>query len=127
MVLAPEHDGLTDPNVLTLLGSLNPVDDAWLADARAAFPTLAVLPSPRTAVLLGGDSSSIRGSMRVIGVARCPSNVSYYPVNFVGDVPLKLRVQYFLINLSDKLSRHGWVPFLARLSQQCPIDSQNRT
>ena len=60
VVIAPEHDGLTGPNVLTLLGSLNPVDDAWLADARAAFPTLAVLPSPRTAVLLGGDSAHYR-------------------------------------------------------------------
>ncbi|WP_313929477.1 mitochondrial fission ELM1 family protein [Pseudoxanthomonas sp.] len=60
LVIAPEHDGLTGPNVLTLLGSLNPVDDAWLADARAAFPTLAALPSPRTAVLLGGDSAHYR-------------------------------------------------------------------
>ena len=57
LVIAPEHDGLTGPNVLTLLGSLNPVDDAWLADARAAFPSVAALPSPRIAVLLGGDSA----------------------------------------------------------------------
>ena len=57
LVIAPQHDGLTGPNVLTLLGSLNPVDDAWLADARAAFPSLAALPSPRIAVLLGGDSA----------------------------------------------------------------------
>lgn len=60
LVVAPEHDGLTGPNVLTLLGSLNPVDDAWLADARTTFSTLAALPSPRTAVLLGGDSAHYR-------------------------------------------------------------------
>lgn len=60
VVIAPEHDGLTGPNVLTLLGSLNPVDDAWLADARSAFPTFAAVPSPRTAVLLGGDSAHYR-------------------------------------------------------------------
>jgi len=60
LVIAPEHDGLAGPNVLTLLGSLNPVDDAWLADARAAFPSFATLPSPRTAVLLGGDSAHYR-------------------------------------------------------------------
>jgi mitochondrial fission protein ELM1 len=60
VVIAPEHDGLNGPNVLTLLGSLNPVDDAWLADARGAFPTFAALPSPRTAVLLGGDSAHYR-------------------------------------------------------------------
>ncbi|NCT71009.1 MAG: nucleoside-diphosphate sugar epimerase [Xanthomonadaceae bacterium] len=60
LVIAPEHDGLTGPNVLTLLGSLNPVDDPWLADARTAFPAFAALPSPRTAVLLGGDSAHYR-------------------------------------------------------------------
>src|SRR5690606_41654848 len=27
LVVAPEHDGLAGPNVVTLLGSLNPVDD----------------------------------------------------------------------------------------------------
>lgn len=60
LVIAPEHDGLTGANVLTLLGSLNPVDDAWLADARTAFPAFATLPSSRTAVLLGGDSAHYR-------------------------------------------------------------------
>ena len=57
LVIAPEHDGLTGPNVLTLLGSLNPVDEAWLTDARAAFPAFAALPSPRTAILVGGGSA----------------------------------------------------------------------
>ncbi|MGY0634708.1 mitochondrial fission ELM1 family protein [Luteimonas sp. A478] len=56
LVIAPEHDGLEGPNVLTLLGSLNPVDDAWLAAGRADFPLLAELPRPRIAVLLGGSS-----------------------------------------------------------------------
>jgi mitochondrial fission protein ELM1 len=56
LVVVPEHDRLRGDNVLTLLGSLHPVDDAWLERARIAFPALAALPSPRTAVLLGGDS-----------------------------------------------------------------------
>ncbi len=67
LVVAPEHDGLTGPNVLTLLGSLNPVDDAWLADARAAFPSFAALPSPRMAVLLGGDSAHYRFDTAAFG------------------------------------------------------------
>jgi len=67
LVIAPQHDGLTGPNVLTLLGSLNPVDDAWLADARAAFPSFAALPSPRTAVLLGGDSAHYRFDAAALG------------------------------------------------------------
>ena len=60
LVVAPEHDGLAGANVLTLCGSLNPVDDAWLAAARAAAPALAALPSPRTAVLLGGPTPAVR-------------------------------------------------------------------
>lgn len=57
LVIAPAHDGLAGANVLTLLGSLNPVDDAWLSAARGAFAALAALPSPRTALLIGGGSA----------------------------------------------------------------------
>lgn len=56
LVVAPEHDGLAGPNVLTLAGSLNPVDDAWLARGREDFPALSELPRPRIALLLGGSS-----------------------------------------------------------------------
>ncbi|MGO1720586.1 MAG: mitochondrial fission ELM1 family protein, partial [Luteimonas sp.] len=60
LVIAPEHDGLAGPNVLTLLGSLNPVDDGWLAAGREDFPALAELPRPRIALLLGGSSRHAR-------------------------------------------------------------------
>lgn len=60
VVIAPEHDSLRGTNVVTLVGSLNPVDDAWLADARTQFATFVALPSPRTAVLLGGGSAHAR-------------------------------------------------------------------
>lgn len=60
LVVAPEHDGLHGANVITLCGSLNPVDEAWLASARAAFPGLGELPSPRTVVLLGGRTPAVR-------------------------------------------------------------------
>ena len=56
LVIAPEHDGLRGANVITLLGSLHPVDDAWLARARADFAHFAALPAPRTVLLLGGPS-----------------------------------------------------------------------
>ena len=59
IVIAPRHDGLTGPNVLTPLGSLNPIDDEWLADARDAWPHLADLPAPRIGVLLGGPRRGI--------------------------------------------------------------------
>lgn len=55
-VIVPEHDRLRGPNVLTTLGALNAIDDAWLAQARDAWPTLRALPAPRTAVLLGGPT-----------------------------------------------------------------------
>ncbi|QWT20053.1 mitochondrial fission ELM1 family protein [Bacillus sp. NP157] len=54
LVVAPKHDQLHGDNVLTPLGSLNPVDDAWLADAREAFAEFGDLPGPRLGVLLGG-------------------------------------------------------------------------
>ncbi|PZP64153.1 MAG: nucleoside-diphosphate sugar epimerase [Pseudoxanthomonas spadix] len=60
LVIAPAHDGLRAANVLTLLGSLHPVDAAWLAQARAAFPALGALPGPRTALLIGGPSAHAR-------------------------------------------------------------------
>lgn len=57
LVVAPEHDALAGGNVLTLLGSLNPVDDDWLARARHASASFADLPAPRTALLLGGPTA----------------------------------------------------------------------
>src|SRR5690554_6139007 len=60
LVIAPEHDSLAGSNVLTLLGSLNPVDDGWLAAGREDFPALAELPRPRIALLLGGSSRHAR-------------------------------------------------------------------
>ena len=54
VVIAPLHDQLSGPNVLTPLGSLNPVDEHWLADGRDACPGFEALPQPRVGVLLGG-------------------------------------------------------------------------
>jgi mitochondrial fission protein ELM1 len=54
LVIAPKHDALRGENVLTPLGSLHPIDDAWLADGRDAFAPFADLPSPRLGVLIGG-------------------------------------------------------------------------
>ncbi len=59
LVVAPRHDGLAGANVLTTLGSLNPIDDDWLADGAAAFPDLAALPAPRRAVLIGASHRDV--------------------------------------------------------------------
>lgn len=56
LLVAPAHDGLHGGNVVTLLGSLHPVDDLWLARARLAFPAFAPWPAPHTALLVGGPS-----------------------------------------------------------------------
>ena len=58
-VIAPRHDRLSGANVLTPLGSLNPIDDNWLADGRDAFAHLGELPPPRIGVLLGGPRKGI--------------------------------------------------------------------
>jgi mitochondrial fission protein ELM1 len=55
LVVTPRHDGLAGENVIQTLGSLHPIDDAWLADARMEFSTLQQLPQPRTALLVGGN------------------------------------------------------------------------
>lgn len=66
LLIVPEHDAEARPglrragNVLTTLGSLHPIDDAWLAAARADFPGLGALPRPITAVLLGGPTRHAR-------------------------------------------------------------------
>ncbi|HEX6833280.1 MAG TPA: mitochondrial fission ELM1 family protein [Rudaea sp.] len=54
VVVAPRHDQVSGPNILTTSGALHPVDDAWLAQAAADFPMLQRLPPPRTALLVGG-------------------------------------------------------------------------
>jgi hypothetical protein len=58
-VIAPRHDQLGGPNVLAPLGSLNPIDDDWLADGRDAFAHIGELPQPRIGVLLGGSRKGI--------------------------------------------------------------------
>ena len=60
VVVAPVHDGLAGPNVVTLVGSLHPVDDAWLARARAQFLSFGDLTGPRTGVLLGGATAATK-------------------------------------------------------------------
>lgn len=57
LVVAPDHDRMRGDNVVTLLGSLNPVDDAWLERARAEFPMPGAFEGPRTALLVGGPTS----------------------------------------------------------------------
>jgi len=59
VVIAPCHDGLHGDNVLNPLGSLHPIDDRWLADARAAWAHLESLPTPRLGVLLGGPRHGV--------------------------------------------------------------------
>ena len=60
VLVVPEHDDLRGDNVVTTIGALNQIDDAWLAAGRESFPDFAELPSPRTAVLVGGPTRSMR-------------------------------------------------------------------
>jgi len=56
VVIAPEHDGLQGDNVITTLGSLHPINSAWLAQARIGASQLGLVPAPRTLLLLGGPT-----------------------------------------------------------------------
>ena len=55
-VVLPAHDGVQGDNILTLDGSLNPIDDAWLARERIAHPALGEGRAPITALLVGGPT-----------------------------------------------------------------------
>jgi uncharacterized protein len=59
VIISPQHDELAGDNVIRPLGSLNPVDDAWLQDGRDADPAFAALPRPRVGVLLGGPRKGV--------------------------------------------------------------------
>lgn len=60
VVVAPAHDRLAGANVVTLSGSLHPLDDAWLSRARREFARFAALPGPRIGLLLGGPVRAAR-------------------------------------------------------------------
>ena len=66
IVVAPAHDGLAGANVLTLLGSLHPVDDAWLARARDLYPAPGQLPGRKTTLLVGGPTPAARYGQRAL-------------------------------------------------------------
>lgn len=53
-VIAPRHDGCQGPNVLSTIGSLNLVDEEWLAEGRDICAGFGALPQPRIGVLVGG-------------------------------------------------------------------------
>jgi mitochondrial fission protein ELM1 len=56
LVIAPRHDGLRGDNIVPMLGSLHPVDDLWLAQARRDWAQIAALPVPHTVLLVGAPS-----------------------------------------------------------------------
>jgi mitochondrial fission protein ELM1 len=58
LIVVPEHDELSGPNIMSTAGALGRVTPKRLADAAACFrPALAHLPSPRVAVLIGGANA----------------------------------------------------------------------
>lgn len=59
LVVAPAHDRLHGDNVIASQGSLHPVDDLWLARARAQWPALAGLPRPHSVLLVGAPSRQV--------------------------------------------------------------------
>jgi mitochondrial fission protein ELM1 len=60
VVIAPQHDRVVGANVIHSIGALNAVDALWLAGGRARFAGFASLPSPRTALLIGGSNRAQR-------------------------------------------------------------------
>lgn len=59
-VITPQHDVIPGDNVIRTIGALNPVDDAWLAEARAKHAQLAHFAGPRHGVLIGASNRAQR-------------------------------------------------------------------
>ena len=58
LVVVPRHDGLSGANVMTTRGALHRVSPEMLQREADKFaPTIAHLPSPRIAVLIGGSNA----------------------------------------------------------------------
>lgn len=55
-VVCPEHDQLSGPNVLKMIGAPHIVDEATLEDARRRWAPLEQHPAPRVAVLIGASN-----------------------------------------------------------------------
>lgn len=59
LIVAPRHDGITGPNILSITGSPHRVTPERLVEAGARFATLTdPLPRPRAALLVGGRSKA---------------------------------------------------------------------
>ena len=58
LIIVPEHDRLSGPNIMATAGALGRITPARLADAAGRFaPVLSGLPRPRAAVLIGGANA----------------------------------------------------------------------
>lgn len=76
LVVAPIHDDVHGDNVVEVLGSLNPVNDLWLARMRADFTEPGQLQGPRIALFIGGptrhasfDTIAVTGWLGAIAAA----------------------------------------------------------
>lgn len=59
LIVAPEHDGLSGPNAMSVIGSPHRVSEPALDAGAAPFTeVLNALPRPRVAVLVGGRSAA---------------------------------------------------------------------
>lgn len=60
LVIAPAHDRLGAPNVLSTLGALHRIDAECLRQAHGDFAALATYPRPRVGLLIGGPARGVR-------------------------------------------------------------------
>lgn len=63
VVIAPEHDRISGPNVIPVFGAIHPLTLVRLSNAGQMWrPQFAHLPKPWTGILLGGDNQYHRSS-----------------------------------------------------------------
>ena len=71
LIIAPRHDGLAGPNVITMLGSLHGLEPRLLAAEAARMKAqVAPLPRPYVTVLIGGTNRHFRfGEAEAVALA----------------------------------------------------------
>jgi mitochondrial fission protein ELM1 len=88
LIVAPQHDGLRGGNVMAPLTPPNRLSPAALAQARATpDPRIAILPEPRIALLIGGNSRHYRfGAAEAAELSRLAHSLAAQRKSFMATV-----------------------------------------
>ena len=105
LIIAPAHDEVSKPNVVSMIGSPNRITDEKLQRAQSEFAdTLARYSAPRAALLIGGTSKR-----QLIDTAARNTHLTTAKKLLTHDFSLLIT----LSRRTDEQTRAAWVEFVA--------------